>query len=1108
MNSDERILTLPQPIIDRLREVIRRIRRHQWIKGGLLTVAAAVGVVLVVMALDAGFSLEARWLRLGLSLSGLAVVVGVAWRQWVRPLRRTISLTAVARWVETRHPELQERISTAVELVGAGSGGEGRESRELLQAVVEDAVADVGRMDPAAELRARRSRPAQWLAGSAVAVLVGLAALWPNQVPRLLARALAPLADVGNAWADRLRVMTVSQVVALGDPLSIEVALRGRGERVELQVTGPDGAEVVEALAPDAGVAVFEGERGYALRLPKVERSFKARVVAGKAVSATFSIEAVARPEAGPLTVTYDYPDYTGLPDVVKSGVDGEIAAVEGTRVTVRCGVKGVVTRAAVRMGEEELAGVALLGDPGAPEVSWSTVLGPKLDAAWTLQLEEAHGLSSRPVGGRLRSIADAPPSIVLETPVEDRLELRPVERVVLGYAVAEDMGLAAVQIRIRPSDQAAYLLPPGELPEAVADRVGEYRGSAELDLAKLVVPEGQEIRVSLMAADRLPPERQGPQRAYSREIVIRMNRGSRPQVEQKFEAQHQEVRQKMEEAKRELQSARGRFNDKPDRLRQEEKMSGETLKDVEAGAQDMAEAQAILAKLQERIKETAYARQAAGLQEISEDMVRPAEASAKDIPLSDAKEARAALAQQASRLLDDAIKKLEQEQQQMDQAREAVQKVAQLSDIAEQQQRLAGEAAAAAELPGAAEVAPAVAPAVAGAPPVGAPVGPGEALSKPEVRPQAPSEEAQRKWLEEQRAVAARAKQLTEEVRNSNPQAAQDMFRQAGAQAGLLAAEADALAKKQSGLAEALAAAVLPEARQQGAAAQVALAGQVAALQEKATGFQQGSARQIEQSLTTQEAAHEAQANLKEGAGLASQSGKELEAAAAAAAAAAAGVPGVEAPGAPGAPSAPAAEVVAVGQEAARDSAASLAVAAASLKALGEEFNGLAGMVADHSKSLGEGAAQAGTAVDQAAQAEQGAGQAPSMKQGAGAAQQAAEQLAMAANTALQAMSIPASAKSSRPSPPSPGPGQAKDGPPSPSGEPGQEGKDGLQGDIGSGELPAELAKLGLTPDDWMKLRSALQGVDGAREEHIPAEYRDLVKAYFGALAKGGKHK
>ena len=41
MKSDERIHRLPQPIIDRLREVISRIRRLQRVRGALITAAAA-----------------------------------------------------------------------------------------------------------------------------------------------------------------------------------------------------------------------------------------------------------------------------------------------------------------------------------------------------------------------------------------------------------------------------------------------------------------------------------------------------------------------------------------------------------------------------------------------------------------------------------------------------------------------------------------------------------------------------------------------------------------------------------------------------------------------------------------------------------------------------------------------------------------------------------------------------------------------------------------------------------------------------------------------------------------------------------------------------------
>jgi hypothetical protein len=1186
MKSDERILELPQPIIERLREVIARIRRLQWIKGSLLTLAAAVTAVMAVMAVDAAFSLEAMPLRMGLSLAGLGFTAWVGWTQWGRPLLRKISLTSVARWVETRHPELHERISTAVELLDERHGEEDQGSRELLDAVVQDAVADVGKLDPAQDLSTRRTRPAKWLAGSAVAVLLVLAAIWPRQVPRLLARALAPMADVGNAWADHLRVLTASQTVALGDPLRIEVAVRGSRERVELQMTGADGVPLIEMLTPDAGLALQEGEGGYALQIPAVRGSFSARVVCGKAASAAFVIKAVPRPETGNLAITYHYPDYTGLPEAVRKDASGEIQALTGTRVTVRAPLNRPVAKAAVKIGGQEVAGVNLTTDPAAPAVEWSTVLTSGLDSLWSMQLEDAEGIANRPVDLPIRSLADAPPAITLMTPVEERMELRPVEKLPLTYQIREDIGLSAVQIRIRPQDKAEYLLPPEALPAPQPDTPGEYAGTAVLDLAKLIVPDGQEIRVSLMAVDRLPAELQGPQRAYSREIIIKLNRWSQPMVEKNFMAQHNELRDRMEEVKRELQNAKGRMNDKADRLRDEEKLSENTLKDLEASSAHMEEAQSMLKELTERMKETAYARQTPELQQIAASMVKPAEEQTKNIPLTDKKDARSEMAKNTRDLLEKAIEQLDAEQRQMDQDRESVQQAAQLSDIAEQQQRLAREAAAASATTAAATPKAAAqsqdnpaSPAAPASPADPAnPTAPSTdtaANSPPPSAPTSPTDEEQRNWLEEQRKVAQRAKQLMEQNQNMNPQGLQDQLKQAAGQAAELAAAAEAMAAREKSLAADLAVAgpaaapspASQEARKQQAAAQQDLAGQVAALQEKAKGFQNASARQIGQSTETQEAANQAQSNLEEATGLAEQSSQELASAATPEAGQAApqdpakpagaaiaqkptetaGSPKESPPATPApsgeqtasaqsansdpatkparppepstpadgavnaadgqaaTPPSPSQMAVPAGQQAAQDSAASLAEAALALKALGQELTSLAGMVGEHSKSLGEGAQQAGTAVDQAVKPQNEQGKAPSMQQGAQASQQAADQLSMAANTMLQAMSIPASAKSSSPAPPSQGKGKPQEGQPKPDGQPGQEGKDGLQMDIASGALPAELAKLGLTQDDWMKLRSSLQGVDGVAHEQIPAEYRELVKAYFGALATGG---
>ena len=72
---------------------------------------------------------------------------------------------------------------------------------------------------------------------------------------------------------------------------------------------------------------------------------------------------------------------------------------------------------------------------------------------------------------------------------------------------------------------------------------------------------------------------------------------------------------------------------------------------------------------------------------------------------------------------------------------------------------------------------------------------------------------------------------------------------------------------------------------------------------------------------------------------------------------------------------------------------------------------------------------------------------------------------------------------------------------------QPGGEGKGGKAGQQPGGaprELPPELAKLGLSPADWVKLRSTLTGTGSADSVQVPAEYRRLMQDYFGALRRG----
>ena len=303
--TEQGIRNLPQLIVARLKAVIRRVRRIQLLKGVFAVLAVALIAALVVMGIDAAFAVESKSIRLTLSLAALAVTALALWVWLLRPLSRRISLTTVARWLEEHHPEMQERISTAVELIGQpGQHG----SENLLAEVVKGALDDVATLNPKAELSNRLARGPLITACAAAAILAAILIMWPRVTPRLLARLFNPLQQIGNAYADQIRLLAQSRVIAENEPLDIEVAVKGSPERVVLRMTYPDGKESIESLVKDDTVRTEKGETGYALRLPAIPKTFTALAAAGKAVTEPFTITVLPRPIPESLTLTFDYP--------------------------------------------------------------------------------------------------------------------------------------------------------------------------------------------------------------------------------------------------------------------------------------------------------------------------------------------------------------------------------------------------------------------------------------------------------------------------------------------------------------------------------------------------------------------------------------------------------------------------------------------------------------------------------------------------------------------------------------------------------------------------------------------------------------------------------
>ena len=215
---------LPADIAAKLRQTARRIQAIIWMRGLLAVVAALAVSILAIMAVDAMVTIYASGVRWALWGCGVAAVAATAFRMLVRPLSKPFTPARLAALIERNHPELEERLSTVVELLSEpGTVAEG--SSQLLEVLTVDAVRDVMHVSPRREFTARTVKPKLVAAAIALGVLALLFAIWPKSMGRLVLRAVLPSAQVDNLYAENLAVTPGDAVVIQGAPVVAEPPL-------------------------------------------------------------------------------------------------------------------------------------------------------------------------------------------------------------------------------------------------------------------------------------------------------------------------------------------------------------------------------------------------------------------------------------------------------------------------------------------------------------------------------------------------------------------------------------------------------------------------------------------------------------------------------------------------------------------------------------------------------------------------------------------------------------------------------------------------------------------------------------------------------------------
>lgn len=1111
----------PEPIEARLKIVRARIRGVQRIRAVMIVTTVALAGLMAVMAVYFLLPPQPVWVRVALT-AAWAIAVLAALRHGFGPMLKPIGLLEVARWLEVRHPEMEERLSTVLELQAQA----GMVSPGLLDSLARAAEADLGTVDPGIEVKsARTSR--RW-AGPAIAALAVLAVVftvWPGEASRLLVRAVAPFSSSGNAAAGKFRIKPGNIELVAGDPLRIEAVYTGSSRQLDVWMEMENDRKISQAMTRHD-----DGNFGYLM--DPTRTGFRYRVRAGREESDGYVITVWPLPALDDARATLESPAYTGVPPHEVLAGRG-IEAVVGTQVTIGGKLNTAVESAWLEIDGRKSADATVENAAGGGRlrVTWQLAAG----SSGTAQIKLKHRLGREVMALEfpVQVLEDTAPEVVLLSPLQRDFKVRPDDLLPMKYEITEDYSVAKVAVEVDSGGNATTALNETLPPRIAGSKPPRFAGEAAVAIGALRsrFPGITEVRLRIRAEDSLPADSGGPGIGFSDWVTLHIDQGAESLARQELRQEHEGARKTIEEAMRSTREARERMDWHRGEIKKPE-LSENARKNLNESAERLSLAKEKLSELARQMKESVHAQKADEVEKAAESVAKARE-ELKDSQLQDDPDQREAKLDAAREDARETEKQLEQVRQAMDRDRSKVEDLARLMELAQRQQELARQAKA--EL----------------------------------TRADAPEKPAD-PWRNEQRQVEDR---LKEQLRQ-RPEGKAEALKQQAEQATALAEQARHQADHQA-MMEAQSKEPSPEALRQALGAQQA---QIAKEVDAAVAQAQRDHTSVADSLP--DAAHHAgqakekidQGNLQAAATEAKTASQNLAEAA---------KPRQESPAGgedtvDGAAASAALEKLADRQqqvagalehlakgntaeamksmaEAGAEQSAELAEAIAELPQL--DGNGAVQDARNSGSKAGRQAERA-SEENQAGKLEQAAGQhgeagknfgeaAKSLERAGAEFIQGASELAShapdpqrapvsptsladafqqaskagsanapadaAAHAAAAAKALAQAAESGRSQMQGKGPSGMSPGPPD--GMPGEDGTGTRPGELptnkfrtaeGDPGVPPELAKLGISSEDWAKIKASLKADVAAGEvDGVPAEYRGLVKGYFESMAR-----
>src|SRR5215813_12688535 len=422
-----------------LLEVIRSVRNRWRQRLAVRGIVLVLTGTLLALFLSAS-SLEALRFSVGAIIAFRLIAAlwfaGLVWTFLVRPIRREVSDTQVAMYLEENDPTLEAAILSAIEAT-SGSVISQDHSPHLVDKLVKQAI-DQCRSAQRGHHVDKQALKRHVMTLGAVALAAILAVmLGPAYLRHGLSAMLIFTRAAAKSSPYSIEVTPGNAKVPRGSDQAVTARLVGFSSKdATLMTRSSAGAEFEPIpLVAGANPLAFEG------MLFHLDKETEYYVESNGVTSSTYKMTVLDLPTVGKLELEYHFPAYTGLP-VQKIDVGGDVAALRGTEVWMRItptmtspGGKIVVNEAGndmlTKQADGTLTGKFVVKDEGFYKIELTGPHGEQVSASPKYTIDV---------------LKDQPPVVAFTKPGRDN-SASPVEEVFVEAKANDDFGITDVKL-------------------------------------------------------------------------------------------------------------------------------------------------------------------------------------------------------------------------------------------------------------------------------------------------------------------------------------------------------------------------------------------------------------------------------------------------------------------------------------------------------------------------------------------------------------------------------------------------------------------------------------------------------------------------------------